>query len=176
LIFTALSTACTASPSEPALGTGSLSISERPIAITAVWAYALPLANGQLDRYAVAMSSRNVDGAELCSDRDPYYEEYDVTLVAPPGAPRTQDLPQLPLGDLPVVTVTGYYPDPIPSAGFAYFGDIYQVPSMNYGQVTITGFDGKTISGVFFAAGADWGRSVALNGSFEAPICPPLGR
>jgi hypothetical protein len=175
LVFTALSAACTTGPSEPALGTGSMSSNDTPVGISAVWAVPTyhEWDNGHgdyFDGYAVYFTTDRFTGTLHCSDRADLTTAYELVLNTAPGTPSdAQGLPELALGDMPVVAK---FPESGPTttvAQLSQFQDSFY--QMSVGTVTVSGFDANTITGAVTAAGDDEVHILRLNGSFAAPIC-----
>jgi hypothetical protein len=168
--------ACTndAPPADPPLGTATLMRNGVAVTVTAAWAergYAFFDDNN--DSYGVYAISFSTDPAVkngLCSDATQFNETYRLDLNTTQVFHQTSlsGAIALPLGDMPIVPsdqVPAGAPPTMPVADF-----VFVMPFIDSGTVTVSAFDGSSITAMFTASGSVT-DPISLTGEVYAPIC-----
>jgi hypothetical protein len=177
--------ACTSSPPDPPLGTGTFSKNGTHQTISFVWADVedeiFENQNHSYGGYTIALSSDVLSGASgptqvQCSDRERFHSTHELYIVTPEVFSISPHLPAgratLATGDIEIVDYASATSGP-PTATVACFSSDFGInhgTGITTGTVTIESFDASEIIGRFTASAPD---GTAITGSFTAPICAP---
>ncbi len=158
-----------AAPDLP-LGAGTYELDGVPLGIEAVWAepgYSPISDTDSVGAYAIKFAANGADGSCSATRSLDTIEQIDITTTETYNAFFGGGLPSLSPGVLPVVALGSIAsPPPQPVADFEL---VY--PDMSDGTVTITAFDGTTITGSFAAHGSDLVETGRVKGTFTATVC-----